>query len=44
MLDWVEVEKQHMVSHCYECAMSCRRNNAYDMDQLGTSLTRTSAA
>lgn len=34
MLDRVEAEKRKLVSQCYECAMPCGKNNAYDMRQL----------
>ena len=34
LLNWIEVEKKHLISRCYECAMPCGRNNAYDMEKL----------
>lgn len=34
MLGQVEAEKRKLVSQCYECAMPCGKNNAYDLGQL----------
>jgi len=34
MMDKVDAEKRKLIPACYECASSCGRNNAYDMQRL----------
>ena len=34
LLDWTQVERQHIISMCYSCACPCGRNDAFDMQKL----------